>query len=187
LTAGRNARDSGAAKIRGAKRISQQMNDSLTRVGPGSEAGAVLRRYWQPAALSDELMSARPVVPVTLLGGRSVLFRDSDGELGLIGRHCPHRAANPCFAIAAQILSGLAGIRAGMRAPEPTETPYDDAARALPATLAEAIGHFEGSALCRAALGDEFVDVLTRIKRAEWDRYLAEVSAWEQAEYFTLF
>ena len=51
----------------------------------------MLRRYWQPAALSEELMSARPVVPVTLLGEKLVLFRDNQGELGLIGRHCPHR------------------------------------------------------------------------------------------------
>ena len=77
--------------------ISQQMNDSLTRVGPGSDAGEVLRRYWQPAALSDELMTARPVVPVRLLGEDLVLFRDSEGELGLIGRHCPHRGADMCY------------------------------------------------------------------------------------------
>ena len=77
--------------------ISQQMNDSLTRVGPGSDAGDVLRRYWQPAALCDELMVARPVVPVRLLGEDLVLFRDSDGELGLIARHCPHRGADMCF------------------------------------------------------------------------------------------
>ena len=42
--------------------ISQEMNDSLTLVGPGTDAGSVLRYYWQPAALSDELMTARPVV-----------------------------------------------------------------------------------------------------------------------------
>lgn len=77
--------------------ISQELNDSLTRVGPGSDAGAVHRYYWQPAALSDELMTARPVVPVRLLGEDLVLFRDSDGELGLIGRHCPHRGADMCF------------------------------------------------------------------------------------------
>jgi len=77
--------------------ISQQMNDSLTRVGPGSDAGGVLRRYWQPAALSDELMTPRPVVPVRLLGEDLVLFRDSDGQLGLIGRRCPHRGADMCF------------------------------------------------------------------------------------------
>lgn len=77
--------------------ISQQLNDSLTRVGPDTDAGAVLRRYWQPAALSDELAGERPVVPVTLLGEKLVLFRDEEGELGLIGRHCPHRGADMCF------------------------------------------------------------------------------------------
>jgi len=77
--------------------ISQELNDSLTRVGPGSDAGAVLRHYWQPAALSDELMSGRPVVPVRLLGEDLVLFRDSQGKLGLIGRHCPHRGVDLCY------------------------------------------------------------------------------------------
>ena len=38
--------------------ISQQMNDSLTQVGQGTDAGEVLRRYWQPAALLDELEQA---------------------------------------------------------------------------------------------------------------------------------
>lgn len=77
--------------------ISQELNDQITRVGPDQPAGAVLRRYWQPAALSDELAGTRPVVPVTLLGEKLVLFRDNDGELGLIGRHCPHRGADLCF------------------------------------------------------------------------------------------
>lgn len=77
--------------------ISQELNESLTRVGKGTDAGEVLRRYWQPAALADELQGARPVVPVRLLGEDLVLFRDSEGELGLIGRHCPHRGADMCF------------------------------------------------------------------------------------------
>ena len=77
--------------------ISQKLNDSLTRVGRGTDAGEVLRRYWQPAALADELETERPVVPVTLLGERLVLFRDEEGELGLIGRHCPHRGADLCY------------------------------------------------------------------------------------------
>ena len=77
--------------------LSQQENDELTRVGPGTSAGAVLRRYWQPAALSVELDGSRPVVPVTLLGERLVLFRDSGGQLGLIARHCPHRGADLCY------------------------------------------------------------------------------------------
>jgi phenylpropionate dioxygenase-like ring-hydroxylating dioxygenase large terminal subunit len=77
--------------------ISQKLNDTLTLTGPGTEAGSVMRQYWHPAALSDELEGSRPVVPVTLLGERLVLFRDSDGELGLIDRACPHRGADLCY------------------------------------------------------------------------------------------
>ena len=71
--------------------ISQELNDQITLVDAGKPAGEVLRRYWQPAALADELNGPRPVVPVTLLGEKLVLFRDEDGQMGLIGRHCPHR------------------------------------------------------------------------------------------------
>jgi len=77
--------------------MSQEKNDLITRIGPGTGAGAVLRRYWQPAALAEELVGARPVVPVRLLGEDLVLFRDNQGELGLIGRHCPHRGADMAF------------------------------------------------------------------------------------------
>lgn len=77
--------------------ISRELNDRLTRAGKGRPAGEVLRRYWQPAALAEELDGGRPVVPVTLLGERLVLFRDDEGELGLIGRHCLHRGADLCF------------------------------------------------------------------------------------------
>ncbi len=77
--------------------MSQEQNDLLTRVAPGTGAGAVLRLYWQPAALSEELVSSRPVVPVRLLGEDLVLFRDNEGELGLIGRHCPHRGGDMCY------------------------------------------------------------------------------------------
>ena len=77
--------------------MSQKNNDLITRIGPGTAAGALLRQYWQPVALADELMSARPVVPVTVLGERLVLFRDADGTLGLIGRHCPHRGADLAY------------------------------------------------------------------------------------------
>ena len=77
--------------------LSQKNNDLITRIGPETPAGEVLRRYWQPAALAEELSGARPVVPVRLLGEDLVLFRNEDGELGLIGRHCPHRGADLCY------------------------------------------------------------------------------------------
>ena len=77
--------------------ISEELNNTLTRSGPGTEVGEVMRRYRQPAALSDELAGNRPVVPVTLLGEKLVLFRDDEGNLGLIDRHCPHRGADLCY------------------------------------------------------------------------------------------
>ncbi|MBP0438707.1 Rieske 2Fe-2S domain-containing protein [Tianweitania sediminis] len=52
---------------------------------------------WIRAANSADLEIPRPVIPVTLFGQRLVLFRDDEGELGLIGRHCPHRGADLCF------------------------------------------------------------------------------------------
>lgn len=77
--------------------MSREKNDEITLVGPGDPAGEVLRQYWMPAALSDELTGNRPVVPVTLMGEKLVLFRDESGALGLIDRHCPHRGADLCY------------------------------------------------------------------------------------------
>lgn len=65
--------------------ISDQLNQRITRIGPDTPAGAVLRRYWQPAALVDELdHGAR--VPVNLLGERLALVRDDEGALQLVTR-----------------------------------------------------------------------------------------------------
>jgi len=79
-------------------------NDLVTRIGPGTPCGALLRSYWQPAALLDEFeprfdprMADRPVKAVRLLGQDLVLFRDGAGRYGLIDRHCPHRGADLAF------------------------------------------------------------------------------------------
>ena len=72
-------------------------NELMTRIGPGTAAGALLRQYWQPAALLEELNEKRPVVPVRLLGEDLVLFRDEQGRYGLLERACPHRGADLCF------------------------------------------------------------------------------------------
>jgi phenylpropionate dioxygenase-like ring-hydroxylating dioxygenase large terminal subunit len=72
-------------------------NELMTVIAPGSPAGTLLRRYWQPAALAEELDDRRPLVPVRLLGEDLLLFRDERGQLGLLDRHCPHRGADLCF------------------------------------------------------------------------------------------
>src|SRR5450755_659110 len=72
-------------------------NKLMTQIGPGTPAGELLRQYWQPAALSEQLESARPIVPLTLLGEELVLFREANGRLGLMDRRCPHRGADLCY------------------------------------------------------------------------------------------
>ena len=77
--------------------MSQEQNDLITRTGPKDPCGKLMRSYWQPAALVDELDGARPVRPVKLLGENLVLFRDEHGRYGLIDRHCAHRGADLAF------------------------------------------------------------------------------------------
>lgn len=72
--------------------ITEEMNDRLTRVGPGTPMGEVFRRYWIPALLSEEIREPDgPPVRVRLLGEDLVAFRDSDGEVGLVSAYCAHR------------------------------------------------------------------------------------------------
>lgn len=77
--------------------ISQQQNETYTRVGKGTPCGTLLRQYWQPVALVDEFENTRPVRPVRLLGENFVLFRDEKGQFGLLDRDCPHRNADLAY------------------------------------------------------------------------------------------
>jgi len=77
--------------------ISAEQNDLMTRVGPGAAAGRLLRRYWQPVALVDELSGPKPLKALRLMGQDFVLFRDESGRLGMLDRDCPHRGADLAF------------------------------------------------------------------------------------------
>src|SRR5438132_13657418 len=79
-------------------------NELVTRIGPGTPCGAVMRSYWQPVALVDEFdpkldprMATRPVKAVRVLGQDLVLFRDAHQRWGLLDRNCPHRGADLSF------------------------------------------------------------------------------------------
>jgi phthalate 4,5-dioxygenase oxygenase subunit len=75
--------------------LSREDNERITRVGPGTPMGALLRRYWMPVGLSTELPTpdCEPV-EVTLLGEELVAFRDTSGRVGVLDRYCPHRRAS---------------------------------------------------------------------------------------------
>ena len=68
-------------------------NDLLTRVGPGTLMGDVLRRYWFPVAGVTEFDTQR-VKAIRLLGEDLVLYRDLSGNFGLVERQCAHRRAD---------------------------------------------------------------------------------------------
>ena len=113
------------------------------------------------------------------------LLKSSDHASRLENR-VADSSANPFYAIASQIISGLDGLHRGSPPPEATETPYEGAS-SLPRNLFEAIEAFEGSKLVASYYGTGFQKYLGTLKRAEWDRYLMSVSEWEQQEYFGLF
>jgi phthalate 4,5-dioxygenase oxygenase subunit len=78
--------------------LSDRDNETLTKVGPGTAMGAVMRHYWQPLLISSELpIPDGPPLRVRLLGEDLVAFRTTDGSVGLVGANCPHRGAPLAF------------------------------------------------------------------------------------------
>ena len=74
--------------------MTKEENELLTRTGPGTPCGELMRCYWQPAALSEELPEEGAPLPIRLLNEDLVLFRDDQGRPGLLGRYCSHRGAD---------------------------------------------------------------------------------------------
>lgn len=74
-----------------------QDSEILTRVGPGTPLGMLMRQYWIPALLSRELERDAAPVRLMLLGERLIAFRDSAGRVGIMDQRCPHRCASLFF------------------------------------------------------------------------------------------
>lgn len=70
--------------------LTREENEYLTRVGPGTPCGELMRRYWHPV-YPEISLRRNPVAKVRILGEDLVLFRDRSGRLGLVGERCPHR------------------------------------------------------------------------------------------------
>jgi phenylpropionate dioxygenase-like ring-hydroxylating dioxygenase large terminal subunit len=72
--------------------LSKEENETLTRVGPGTAAGEMLRRYWQPIAFDAELRD-KPKRR-RILGEDLVMFRDDQGRVGVLALRCMHRGTS---------------------------------------------------------------------------------------------
>ncbi len=78
--------------------LTKEKNELLCRVGPDSQMGRMMRRYWMPMALSGELEAGGAVRRIRLLGEDLVAWRAPDGSVGLIDEFCPHRGASMVLA-----------------------------------------------------------------------------------------
>src|SRR5688500_7256460 len=78
--------------------LSKEDNELLTRVGPGTPMGELMRQYWILALISPELPeNDGSPLRVRLLGEELIAFRDSQGKVGLLAANCPHRGASLFF------------------------------------------------------------------------------------------
>jgi len=78
--------------------LSKEENELLTRTGPGTPMGTLMRRFWMPALLASELPEPDGApIRTRLLGEDLIAFRDCDGQIGLLGANCPHRGASLFF------------------------------------------------------------------------------------------
>ena len=78
--------------------LSQSDNELLTRVGPGTPMGELLRRFWIPGLLEEEVPEPDcPPVRLRLLGEDLVAYKDTDGNIGVLDNYCAHRRASLFF------------------------------------------------------------------------------------------
>src|ERR1039458_4949752 len=72
-------------------------NQLITRVGPGTPTGNLLRRYWFPFLISADVQTDGRPERVRLLGEDLLAFRNSDSVVGLVQENCTHRRASLYF------------------------------------------------------------------------------------------
>jgi 5,5'-dehydrodivanillate O-demethylase len=108
-------------------------NELLTRVGPGTAMGELLRRYWMPVGGAYEF-DTTSIKPIRLMGEDLVLYKDLGGKYGLVDRHCPHRRADLSYGWVES--NGIRCSYHGWLIDETgrcIEQPYEDTANAKPA------------------------------------------------------
>jgi 5,5'-dehydrodivanillate O-demethylase oxygenase subunit len=78
--------------------LTREANERLTQTGAGTPMGNLLRRYWHPVCTVKEL-DLEPVQHVRLLGENLALYRNDNGQMGLVAERCPHRGASMAYGI----------------------------------------------------------------------------------------
>lgn len=155
--------------------LTAEINERLTRVGPATPMGQLLRHYWHPVAAVGEL-EREPIKPVRLLGESLVLYRDQSGGLGLLAEPCMHRRASLAYGIPES--KGLRCSYHGWlydaegqcieQPAEPPQSTFKDHIR----TTAYPVRQLGG--LIFAYLGDSPLPALPRYNVLVWDNAIRE-------------
>jgi glutamine synthetase len=140
------------------------------------------KRYRSYSLAPDRAIWARDNrgVMVRVLGGPGDVASRLENRVG-------EPAANPYLYMASQIFTGLDGMERMLDPGPSADTPYEAQAQQLPKTLDEALRALRNDTCLTDGFGRPFIDYYLRIKDAEISRYQAEVTEWEQREYFELF
>jgi 5,5'-dehydrodivanillate O-demethylase len=153
-------------------------NELLTRVGPGTPMGALMRRYWQPVAATEE-MDDRWTKRIRVLGEDLVMFKDENGGFGLIAETCPHRRVSLAFGIPTEngircAYHGWAFDKTGRCVDQPNEGPRH-ALRDKIATTAYPVEEMGG--LLWAYLGPAPVPLLPRFDGFVVDKAIRTIAS----------
>jgi len=140
------------------------------------------KRYRAYALAPDRVIWARDNrgVMIRVIGGPGDPATRLENRIG-------EPAANPYLYMAAQIVTGRDGVARQLDPGPSADTPYETQALLLPKTLEEALAALAEDRCFGEAFGQGFIDYYLVIKRAELARYHAEVTEWEQKEYFDLY
>jgi phthalate 4,5-dioxygenase len=78
--------------------LTVEENELICRVGRGTPMGELMRRYWVPVCLSEELKEPDcDPIRLRILGEDLIAFRDTEGRVGVMQERCPHRGASLFF------------------------------------------------------------------------------------------
>lgn len=136
--------------------------------------------------------------PYSLAPDRAIWGRDNRGamvrvvgDIGSPATRLENRigepSANPYLYMASQIITGFDGVDRELELGPSADTPYETHADRLPNSLDEALAALDGDTCLRDGFGHAFVNYWTHLKRAELARFQAQVTDWEQQEYFSIF
>jgi 5,5'-dehydrodivanillate O-demethylase len=77
--------------------LTKEQNDYLVEVGPGTPVGTLLRRYWHPFGVTEDVSADSRTHAVRLLGEDLVLYLTDDGGYRLVAESCAHRRVSLCY------------------------------------------------------------------------------------------